>query len=308
MKQLWIDTDPGHDDALAILTALANKEKVNIVGISTVGGNQDLEKTTKNAQNILSFVNADIPLIKGAKGPLVKPLITAEAHGSTGMDGPVFNENDYPVIDENLIEFMYKKISSVPEKVIIVGLAPLTNIAILLKTYPEIKEKIDYISIMGGGISYGNVTPLAEFNIYVDPEAAQMVFNSGIKVVMSGLDVTEKATITIAEIDSLKNKGRVSNLAYELLKFYNESGKQFGFIDSPIHDLCAIEYIIEPSIFKGHEGYTQVITDEGNARGMTYLDNRSNSKEISNSLVLTQVDRDKFSQMLLKALEILDKE
>lgn len=307
MKQLWIDCDPGHDDALALLTVIANSEQANILGVSTIGGNQTLEKVTKNAQNVLSFINSKIPLIKGEEGPLVKSLHTApEAHGDSGMDGPFFKEGNYPLVTENFLQYMYKSIISIEEKVILVGLGPLTNIALLLKAFPEVKEKIDYISIMGGGLSHGNVTSLAEFNIYVDPEAAQIIFQSGVSIVMSGLDVTEKSEITVQEILSLKGKGRVSNLAYELLDFYNKSGRQFGFVNSPIHDLCAVAYILKPDIFDGEHHFVEVVTDNGTARGLTFIDKRRSIESPENTFVLMEVNRKEFVAMLINSLEKLD--
>ena len=309
MRQIWIDCDPGHDDAMAILTAIANPEKLKILGISTVGGNQTIEKVTTNAKNILEFVHSDIPLAKGQDKPLVKPLNTApEAHGDGGMDGSYFNGTDYPVVSENAVEYMYHKIMESKEKTTLVALAPLTNLALLLKVYPEVKEKIECISMMGGGISHGNCTELAEFNIYVDPEAAHIVFHSGISVIMAGLDVTENAAITLNEIKTLKDKGKVSHLAYELLSFYNESGKQFGFIDSPIHDLCAVEYLIKPEIFSGKNYYVDIVTDNGISRGQTLADLRKVPKHKDNVFVLKQVDRKKFVETLVEGSEKLDKE
>lgn len=309
MRQIWIDCDPGHDDAMAILTAIANPEKLKILGISTVGGNQTIEKVTTNAKNILEFVHSDIPLAKGQDKPLVKPLNTApEAHGDSGMDGLYFNGTDYPVVSENAVEYMYHKIMESKEKTTLVALAPLTNLALLLKVHPEVKEKIECISMMGGGISHGNCTELAEFNIYVDPEAAHIVFHSGISVIMAGLDVTENAAITLNEIKTLKDKGKVSHLAYELLSFYNESGKQFGFVDSPIHDLCAVEYLIKPDIFSGKNYYVDIVTDNGISRGQTFADLRKVPKHKDNVFVLKQVDRKKFVETLVEGLEKLDKE
>ena len=307
MRQIWIDCDPGHDDAMAILTAIANPEKLKILGISTVGGNQTIEKVTTNAKNILEFVHADIPLAKGQDRPLVKPLNTApEAHGDSGMDGPYFNGTDYPVASENAVDFMYHKIMDSEEKITIVALAPLTNIALLLKAYPQVKEKIECISMMGGGISHGNCTELAEFNIYVDPEAAHIVFHSGVPIIMAGLDVTEHAAITLDEIKSLKDKGKVSHLTYELLRFYNETGKQFGFADSPIHDLCAVEYLLAPEIFSGRKCYVDIATDDGISRGQTLADLRKVPKHDANVLVLEKVDRERFAEILVKGLERLD--
>ncbi|GAA3012174.1 nucleoside hydrolase [Tetragenococcus solitarius] len=307
MKQLWIDCDPGHDDAMALLTTIAHFEQANILGISTIGGNQTLEKVTKNAQNILSFVNSEIPLVKGKEGPLIKSLHTApEAHGNTGMDGSFFKENHYPLVSENFLQYIYQTITSVEDKVIIVGLGPLTNIALLLEVFPDVKEKIEYISIMGGGISHGNVTPLAEFNIYVDPEAAQIIFQSGVSVVMAGLDVTENAEITVQEIQNLEGKGKASHLAYELLNFYNQSGRQFGFLNSPIHDLCAVAYVLNPTIFEGEYHHVEVVTDSGTARGLTFIDKRKNSKVPENTFVLKEVNRNKFVGLLVHSLEKLD--
>ncbi|MEI5993241.1 nucleoside hydrolase [Candidatus Enterococcus mansonii] len=308
MKKILIDCDPGHDDALAILTALAHEDELSILGITTIGGNQTLEKVTKNAQNVLAFVDAEVPLVTGQKGPLVKPLEPSEeAHGASGMDGPYFNQRDYPISSANAVEFMVETINSVDEQVILVGLGPLTNIALLLKSHPEIHDKIAYISLMGGGIDHGNITALAEFNIYVDPEAAHIVFNSGLPIVMAGLDVTEKAEITVAEIATLKNKGRVNHLAYELLHFYNQSGHQFGFINSPIHDLCAIAYLLSPEIFTGTQYYVGVVTNEGVSRGQTFADKRFVTEQEKNTLVLETVNREKFVELLILALDKLDK-
>lgn len=306
MKNILIDCDPGHDDALAILTAIANPSKINILGITTIGGNQTLQKVTQNAKNILKFVNSNIPLATGQDKPLTKELCVApEAHGESGMDGPYFNGEDYPVVSDNAILFMYEKIMSSSEKVTLVGLGPLTNIALLLKVFPEVHERIECISIMGGGLEHGNKTALAEFNIYVDPEAAKIVFNSEIPIIMSGLDVTEKAEITVEEIAALKNKGNVSHLAYELLHFYNESGRQFGFVDSPIHDLCAIVYLLDPEIFTGTSYKVDVVT-EGGARGLTFADKRLRPEGKKNTFVLEQVNRDKFVSELRDALTWLD--
>lgn len=308
MRNILIDCDPGHDDALAIITALAFKNKLNLLGICTIGGNQTIEKVTKNAQNILSFLEVDVPLAMGESGPLTKKLETgAEAHGDSGMDGPYFPQNNYPIEEERGVVFLWKKIMECKEKVTLVALGPLTNIALLLKTFPEVKEKIECISLMGGGLDKGNVTPLAEFNIYVDPEAAQIVFQSGIKIIMSGLDVTEKAEITVDEINSLEKKGKASNLVYELLKFYNISGRQFGFINSPLHDLCAVAYLLKPEIFSGKNYDINVITDDGKARGLTYADRRLMASEPKNTLVLLEVNRECFVNLLLEALEFWDR-
>ncbi|KAF1302712.1 nucleoside hydrolase [Candidatus Enterococcus willemsii] len=309
MKNILIDCDPGHDDALAIMVALAHSEAVNVLGITTIGGNQTLTKVTQNAKNILHFLDVTIPLAKGQEGPLVKALKTApEAHGESGMDGPYFDGESYPVSDLTGVEFLYQMIQASTEKVTLVALGPLTNIALLLKTHPDIVPAIEAISLMGGGISHGNQTALAEFNIYVDPEAAEIVFQSGIPIIMAGLDVTEKAEITVQEINALQNGGKVSNLAYELLSFYNQSGRQFGFIDSPIHDLCAIAYLLRPDIFNGVQADIHVITDNSPARGLTYGDFRRIAEEPKQTFVLQEVNREKFVELLVDSLKKLDRQ
>ncbi|WP_099223529.1 nucleoside hydrolase [Listeria costaricensis] len=309
MKNILIDCDPGHDDALAIMVAFANPEKFNILGITTVGGNQTLAKVTKNAQNILRFLKADLPLAAGQAGPLVKPLKTApEAHGESGMDGPYFDGEDYPLCEQNGVGFLYQKIIEAEGKVTLVAIGPLTNIALLIKNYPQVMPAIEKIALMGGGISHGNQTPLAEFNIFVDPDAAEIVFQSGLPIVMAGLDVTEQAEITLTEINRLKNRGKVSNLAFELLSFYNQSGRQFGFIHSPIHDLCTIAYLMAPDIFKGEYADIHVITDNSPARGLTYGDFRRMAPEPKHTLVLKEVDRAAFVKLLMDALAKLDKQ
>ncbi|MFJ7935604.1 nucleoside hydrolase [Sporosarcina sp. NPDC096371] len=308
MRNIIIDCDPGHDDAIALLVALANPEKLNLLAVTTIGGNQTLEKVTKNAKNILAYVNANVPLAMGQEGPLVKPLHTApEAHGDSGMDGPYFKENDYPIVSDNAVFYMYQTIMAQAERVTLVGLGPLTNIALLLKTFPDVKSKIEMISIMGGGIRRGNMTAAAEFNIYVDPEAAKIVFTSGLPIVMSGLDVTEKAFVTIEEINALENGREVHQLVYELLKFYNESGKQFGFEHSPIHDLCAVSYLVDPTMFSGKHYHVDVVTDDGTTRGMTLADRRLKPAKEQNVFVLEDINREAYVHTLLQALARLDK-
>lgn len=309
MRHVLIDCDPGHDDALAIMTALAHPEEMSILGITTVGGNQTLQKVTKNAGNLLGFLHAKVPLASGQAQPLVKELMPApEAHGDSGMDGPSFSGVDYPLTSDQGVRFLYEMIMTCPDKVAIAALAPLTNLALLLKVFPEVREKIECISMMGGGISHGNCTELAEFNIYVDPEAAQIVLTSGIPVIMAGLDVTEKAVITVEEIESLKGKGRVSQLAYELLHFYHETGKQFGFRDSPLHDLCAVAWLLRPELFSGTAQNVQVVTDDGKARGLTFADKRLSCVKEKPVLVLNQADRKGVVELLIHALEVLDQQ
>ncbi|WP_375103995.1 nucleoside hydrolase [Paenibacillus sp. RS8] len=304
-----IDCDPGHDDAIAILLAIANSEKLDLRGITTVGGNQILDKITENALKVISFVNADIPVAKGAAGPLFGKLVTGEeAHGESGMDGPLLPPSKFRPVEEGAVEFMLNIIRSSEEKITLVPMAPLTNIALLITAYPEIKERIEKISLMGGGISYGNVTSTAEFNIYVDPEAARIVFESGIPITMSGLDVTDKAAIFEDEIVALKERGPVSTMVGELLDFYSIYGKKMGYVGSALHDPCAVAWLLHPELFVSEHLYVTVETEGKLTRGMTVADKRKKTDRPANVEVLVGVDREAFMKLIFDSLEKLDQE
>ncbi|MEK3657943.1 nucleoside hydrolase [Paenibacillus sp. FSL F4-0236] len=304
-----IDCDPGHDDAIAILLAIANSEKLDLRGITTVGGNQILDKITENALKVISFVNADIPVAKGAAGPLFGKLVTGEeAHGESGMDGPLLPPSKFRPVEEGAVEFMLNIIRSSEEKITLVPMAPLTNIALLITAYPEIKERIEKISLMGGGISYGNVTSTAEFNIYVDPEAARIVFESGIPITMSGLDVTDKAAIFEDEIVALKERGPVSTMVGELLDFYSIFGKKMGYVGSALHDPCAVAWLLHPELFESEHLYVTVETEGKLSRGMTVADKRKKTDRPANVEVLVGVDREAFMKLIFDSLEKLDQE
>jgi len=302
-----IDCDPGHDDAIAILLALAHPETLELKGITTVGGNHILEKITDNALKVLSFVNADIPVAKGAKGPLIGKLETGEyAHGESGMDGPLLPASKYRPVDKGAVEFMRDIILASEEKVTLVPIGPLTNIALLIRAFPETVRNIGRISLMGGGLTHGNVTAHAEFNIYVDPEAAWIVFESGIPITMSGLDVTNKAQIYDAEIASLKTRGPVSVMVGELLDFYSVYGRKLGYTGSSLHDPCAIAWLLQPEIFQSQMVPVTVETAPGLTRGMTAADIRKRPDRPANIEVLLDVDRSAFVKLIFDALDKLD--
>ena len=302
IHNIIIDCDPGHDDAIAILIAIANHDKLKVLALGTVGGNHDLDKVTINAQRVLQMVHSSIPLYKGASKPLERTLETqASAHGDSGMDGPIYSDSlNYKVESMDAIE-AYRMLIKKHDDVTLVGIGPLTNIALLIKKYPEVCKRIKQISIMGGGTHMGNVSAAAEFNIYADPEAAQIVFQSGIPIIMSGLDVTEKAFITPYEIDYLKDEEGISQFVYELLQFYNNSGKQFGFSNSAIHDACAIVYLVSPEIFDFEMWHVDIVTD-GIARGMTLADKRMMGNKENLVKVLTSIDRSQFIKLLFDAI------
>lgn len=310
-KNIIIDCDPGIDDAIAILLAAANDDKLNILGITTVTGNQSIEKVTTNALKLVSFLNRDIKVAKGADTPLIREKRVVESvHGKTGMGNYELPEPSSKIASENAVEFLKNTLLSSDEKITLVPIGPLTNIALLFKVYPEVKEKIDEIVIMGGAISGGNVTPTAEFNIWADPEAAKIVFASGVRIVMNGLDVTHSAGLYRDDVNELlKSKGRVSNMCGEILSFYFNGDHVKNGTFTPIHDACAIMYLLHPELYSYKYMPVDVDCSFSLNRGMTVGDNREWIKyDESNPKVLMDIDTVKFRELLLEAIYKLDEE
>ncbi len=304
MKKISIimDCDPGHDDAIALIMATA-AENLNLIGVTTTAGNQTIEKTTNNALRVLSFLGKTIPVAMGSTKPMVRTLeIAPNVHGSTGLDGPSLGEPSYSAVEDKAWDFTRRLLLESDEKVTLVATGPLTNLGILLSLYPEVKDKIEQISIMGGGIDHGNWVPAAEFNILVDPEAADIVFKSGIPIIMSGLDVTEKAIIFDSEVERLRatNK-KVPVFVAELLDFFSIFHKELGFQGSPMHDPCAIAYLIDPSIFISEDYHVDIETQGKYTTGMTIADKRINNKKAKNNVkALMDLDRERFIRLLEK--------
>lgn len=310
MRPILIDCDPGHDDAMAIMLALANSDQLDVLGITCVGGNQTLEKVSENALKVLTVVNKNIPVAKGMASPLIKQIAPApEAHGDTGMDGPIIEEITMDFVKQNGVEFLRDKILMASKKVTIVALGPLTNIALLLKMYPEVKERIECIAMMGGSATSGNSTAAAEFNFYIDPHAAHMVFHSGIPLIQAGTEVSLAASILHTEIEQFKGKGRVSNFVYELLEFYSQFSKRLGIDRSPIFDACPVMYLLHPELFVAKDYYVDIELQGELTAGMSVTDKRVwfDMKQ-PNTTVLLDVDREKFVEYLAQAIFTLDRE
>lgn len=310
-RNIIIDCDPGHDDVMAILLALAHRDKFNILGITTVAGNQTLPKVTNNIRRLFTYLGMDIPAACGAAKPLIRELITGgNVHGETGLDGWDFGKATFQLRSSNGIEFLRDKIRDADGKVTLIPIGPLTNIGLLFSVFPEIKEKIDVISLMGGSIYSGNRTPYAEFNIYVDPEAAKIVFDSGVPIVMSGLEVTHKAAINDAEIEALKESdGKVSKMCGHLLHFYTRFHSREGYSSYPIHDACSVMYLLYPDMFKSVDLQIEVDVSNGIHMGRTAPDLREWIKhENPNTKVLIDVDREDFIKILIDGFKKLDGE
>lgn len=306
---IMIDCDPGYDDVMALLLALANQDKFNILGVTTVAGNQTLEKVTYNLRRLYTYLGISTPAASGARKPIIRDLLTgAHIHGESGLDGWDFPEPVFELDSTNAVTFLYDKIMEAQDKVTLVPVGPLTNIGLLLATFPEVKDKIELISLMGGSINSGNRTAHAEYNVYADPEAAKIVFDSGIPIVMSGLEVTHKATIKDEEIEELqKQEGKVSKMCGELLYSYTNFHRLQGYKFYALHDVCSVMYLLKPEIFEYRDLQIEIDTSDGPFRGCTAADKREWVRcEKPNARVLVDVDRDIFIDILIKGFKKLD--
>ncbi len=298
-----IDCDPGHDDAIALLLAFASP-KLDVQAVTVVAGNQTLEKTLKNTKDLLSYAGVRTRVAAGAEKPLLRELtIAPEVHGESGLEGPTLPPADFKEVEETAVELMREVLLRSEEKVVLIPTGPLTNVALLLLTYPELKDRIDYISLMGGACFGGNWTPAAEFNILVDPEAAKIVFESGIPIVMHGLDVTHRAQIYGDEIERIRSlEGQVPVMVAELLDFFSKYHVDFGFKGSPLHDPCAVAYVIDPTLFKVKPLHVDIETRGEFTTGATVVDYYNVTGRPANAKVAFDVDRERFIDMLVEAL------
>ncbi len=307
MPPIILDCDPGHDDAIALLLALASPE-VQLLGVTTVSGNQTLEKTTANAIRVLDHVGRpDIPVAAGADRPLVRERhVAAEVHGETGLDGPELPPPSRPAQDGHAIEWIAEAVSASTEPVTLVPTGPLTNIALFLAAYPALAEGIDRIVLMGGAVGEGNVTPAAEFNIWADPEAAARVFTSGIDLTMVGLDVTHQALMTPEHVAVLAAAGRAGRLVADLYGFYSRYHRDvYGWEGSPVHDAVAMARVIDPTLLATELRGVVVDTGPELSRGRTHADLSGRSKWPRNCHVAVSIDAERFLELLISRIASL---
>ena len=309
-RAIIIDTDPGQDDAIAILLALASPE-LEVLGITAVAGNVPLELTQTNARKICELAGrTDMRVFAGASRPLVRPLVTAEyVHGKTGLDGPVLPEPEMALEDGFAVDFIIDTIRARPnQSVTLCALGPLTNIALALVKAPDIAAKTREIVLMGGGFfEGGNVTPAAEFNIYVDPHAATTVFEAGIPIVMAPLDCTHKALTTRAREAALRaKKTPVCDAAADLIDFFERFDEdKYGTDGGPLHDPCVIAYLLQPALFKGRHCNVSIETTSELTMGMTVIDWWGVTDLPKNALVLGDVDAGGFFDLITERLATL---
>lgn len=307
MRTIVIDTDPGLDDAIAILLALAFPEELKVAALTTVAGNVGLEKVTANALRLLEFARAEAPVAAGAARPLSGEAVHAAAiHGEDGLGGIGLPPPAGAADGRTAVGLIAEILRAAESPVDLVPIGPLTNIALLIRAHPELKPKIGLVSLMGGSASAGNVTAAAEFNVYADPEAAREVFASALPIVMSGLDVTRRAFLTPAEVRALGDRGPASALAAAILGRYAVRYEKAGMPGAAIHDACSVAYILRPELFSGEERFVDVETSGTLTRGMTVVDRRPNSKAVPNARVLLDLDRPRFVELLFEGFGRLD--
>jgi inosine-uridine nucleoside N-ribohydrolase len=296
-----IDCDPGHDDAIAILLALASPE-VELRGISVVAGNQTLDKTTRNALKVLELADrTDIPVVVGADAPLERTLRTAaNVHGESGLDGPDLPEPTTKPVDGDVVDVLADWLEP---GVVLVPTGPLTNVARLLQRHPRATDRIVW---MGGAIAEGNVTPAAEFNAFVDPEAAALVFESGIDVTMIGLDITHKALFDRNHAEQLRGAGKVGKAVAELADFFLEfHRRRYRFEGAPIHDAMAVAHVIDPTLVETLQCNISIETESQLCDGRTVVDRWLVTDLPRNAHAGIDVDADRFLELLVGRIAAL---
>lgn len=300
MTKLIIDTDPGIDDAVAIAMALFdNKFETKL--ITTVAGNVSIDKVTTNLKNLLTFFNKEnIPVARGILRPIVKELDDAsDIHGESGLNGYKFLDSNIKELDVNAVNAMYDVIMK-DENITILALGPLTNIAMLIRMYPEVENRIKEIVFMGGSINIGNKTAMAEFNIFVDPEAAKIVFDSKIKKVMVGLEIGQKTRISKEVSLEIKESNKTGDMLYSLFKEYRGGSLETGLT---MYDATAVAYLSDPNMFKVVPYFVDVELEGKYSKGYTIVDVNNMTKQNPNMLVAVDIDEKKFENWLKNGIK-----
>ena len=299
---ILLDCDPGHDDAIALLLALASPE-LELLGVTTVAGNQTLDKTTANALRVLEFVGrGDVPVAAGADRPLLREQhVAAHVHGETGLDGPDLPPPRGGPVDAHAVDFLADRLRGSGRSVTLVAVGPLTNVALLLARYPDMADHIERIVLMGGAIAEGNVTPAAEFNVWADPEAAARVFASGLDVTMVGLDVTHQALLMEDDAERLRAMGRVGRMVAELYDFFHRyHARQYGYGGSPIHDAVAVAHVFADGLVETKERHVAIDCASELCRGRTVVDLWRRTENAPNAHVGVAIDGRRFVELLLE--------
>lgn len=296
-----IDCDPGADDVMALLYAM-KQEELDIRGIITVSGNVPIDKVTYNACGVLKLTGRTIPVCKGSSEPLVKRLFNAsDVHGESGIGSLSLPDGKENLVEMNFIDFYMEKLFESEEKTTIIALGPMTNLALLIKVHPEAAAKIEQIVFMGGAYNSGNVTPYAEFNAYVDPEAYKILFDTEIRMTMVGLDATHMSLLKLEEIESLDLQSEPGKFIKNLLTWYCKNVMEvYGYEGAHMHDPSAIVYITNPEIFTSFKTTLDISTNDDVTRGKVLINGRSAKKNVT---VLSSLDNEKFKNVFFNTLK-----
>jgi len=307
-RKIIIDTDPGQDDAVAILLALASPEDIDVLGITAVAGNVPLALTEKNARIVCELAGKpDTRVFAGCDAPMKRKLVTAEhVHGKTGLDGPQMADPTMPLQDQHAVDFIIDTLRNEPSgTVTLCPIGPLTNIAVAFERAPDIIDRVQEIVLMGGAyFEVGNITPTAEFNIYVDPEAAKIVFGAGVSLVVMPLDVTHKALTTHVRIDAFRAmKTKVGDMVAAWTDFFERFDmEKYGSEGAPLHDPCTIAYLIAPELFAGRHINVEIETGAELTLGMTVADWWRVTNRPANAMFMKDIDAEGFYALLADRL------
>ncbi|MGR3396009.1 MULTISPECIES: nucleoside hydrolase [Paracoccaceae] len=300
-QKIIIDTDPGQDDAVAILLALASPE-LEVLGLTAVAGNVPLDLTQRNARQVVELAGRDTPVYAGCAAPIARPLVTAEhVHGKTGLDGITLPDPSLPLQEQDGVDFIIDTLrNNAPDTVTLCPLGPLTNIATAFRRAPDIVDRVQRIVLMGGGFfEGGNITPAAEFNIYVDPEAAKEVFACGRPITVLPLDATHKALTSKDWIAEMRGMGRIGEVVASWTDFFERfDTEKYGSEGAPLHDPCVIAWLLRPDLFSGREINVEIETASELTLGMTVADWWGVTDRPKNALFLGGVDRDGLFDLL----------
>lgn len=299
-KKIILDCDPGHDDAVAIILA-AKSEKIDLLGITVVAGNQTLEKTQVNARNVCQCLGIDVPVYAGCGRPMIREkMVAADIHGETGLDGPVFEPLTKPLEDKHAVNFIIDTLLASDGDITMVTTGPMTNLAMAMRMEPQIIPKIQQIVLMGGAYTNGNVTPAAEFNIIADADAAYVCFTSGRPITMVGLDVTRKALCYPAIVERMGMVGnKASKLFVDLMGHFCKSQKEvFGWEGGPLHDPITIAYLIDPTVLTVKPMHAEIDIRSVQSYGRTNCDFFGYQKLEPTADVAIDIDVEKFWNMI----------
>ncbi len=305
-RRIIIDCDPGQDDAVALLMALASPEALDVAAVTTVAGNVPLARITDNARRIVELAGRpDVPVHAGCPRPILHALVTAEeVHGETGLNGVSLPEPTLPLAPGHAVQVIIERLMAEPEgSITLVPTGPLTNVALAIVQEPRIVPRIGRIVLMGGARGLGNVTASAEFNFYVDPHAARIVFEAGAPIVMFGLDVTHQVLTTSERLDRIRGLGTpVGQAVAAILDFYGRHDiERHGLAGAPLHDPCTVAWLLAPALFKGTDCRVDIET-EGLCRGRSIVDWWGKTGLPANATVMTEADVPGFYDLLVERL------